>query len=77
MKSYSYMCFYSNIARALANKLIHVYEGILLFAWILLSSHNNKDIKVSENSVKNFSDAHPPLKLCKDRNRVVTCDKNF
>ena len=24
-------------------------------------SHNKKDIKVSENFVKNFSDAHSPL----------------
>ena len=45
---------------------------------ILISSYNKKkDIKVSENSVKNFSDAHPPLKLCKDRTRVVTCGKKF
>ena len=36
-------------------------KGILFIAWILILSHNKKDIKVSENSVKNFSDAHSPL----------------
>ena len=51
--------FYSNIARALAKKWIH--EGILFIAWILILIHNKKDIKVLENSVKNFSDAHSPL----------------
>ena len=58
--------FYSNIARTLADKWMH--EGILFIAWILILSHNEKDIKVSENSLKKFSDAHPPLILIHTEN---------
>ena len=59
MKISLFGSFYSNIARVLENKWIH--EGVLFIAWILILSHNEKYIKVSENSVKNFLDTHPPL----------------
>ena len=38
-----------------------LHEGILFIAWILILSHNENYIKVSENSVKNFLDTHAPL----------------
>ena len=48
-----------NSNNKIANKWIH--KGIRFIAWILVLSRNEKYIKVSENSIKIFLYAHPPL----------------
>ena len=48
---------------------------VSFFAWSLITSHNKNFIKVSENSVKNFTYTHPPFKLI-TKNFKLGLDKN-
>ena len=41
----------------------------IYFAWIIITSHN-KSYKL-ENSVKNFTDTHPPLRLITKNLKLV------
>ena len=59
-RNYWKSAYLEHFTCALGKKWIN--KGILFIGWIQILSHNKNNIKVSEKSVKNFSDAHSSLR---------------